>query len=665
MSGLATDLFIIIIAGLIGGVTARLLRQPLILGYILAGILVGPYTGGITVGSVDGIERLADLGVALLLFSLGLEFRFQSLRPIKKIAVYGSLIQVALTFGWGFLVGKIFGWQMTPSLWLAAAVVSSSTAVILKTLVSRGYQEALSGRIMLGMSIIQDLSVIPIMILLTGICAGQGGFSWLHLARPLAASILFLFLIYMVGMKVIPKLLKRVAQWNSQELFLLSVTALGLGIGYLTYFFGLSFAFGAFVAGLVLSESDYSHKALSELMPVRDIFGLLFFVSVGMLIEPAFLLANAKTIGLMTLAAVTGKGIILACVAWIFGYRRIVPLALFLGMLPISEIAFVLIRTGLELKALSPQAYSIILNGVILSMLVGPLATGLAAPIYRMLRRVLPEPEFDQNLPEEITLANHVVIAGGDGYAGLIAEAIQKTGLPCLLVEPHFQSFRRNRELGLSQIFGDPGRQQLLENARLASARLLIVAVGGYAETMNVVRTARQFPQCPDIIVSTRNGEDAKRLQTQDFLDVIQPDREAAYELTRRALSGLHADPALIERHIDALRNKGISQSRGPSEAPDNIQKAAALEKLIGMEWLDLKEECSLTGQTIGQADIRATYGISVVGVLRDGVFHPLPHAGFLLQGGDRLAVIGNPEDLNRFQRVVCDSSPATANVIV
>lgn len=657
MSGLATDLFIIIIAGLIGGVAARLLRQPLILGYILAGILVGPYTGGITVGSVDSIERLADLGVALLLFSLGLEFRFQSLRPIRRIAVYGSLIQVALTFGWGLLVGRMFGWEATPSLWLAAAIVSSSTAVILKTLVSRGYQEALSGRIMLGMSIIQDLSVIPIMILLTGISSGPGGFSWHDVARPLAASALFLFLIWGVGMKAIPRLLKRVAQWNSQELFLLTVTALGLGIGYVTYFFGLSFAFGAFVAGLVLSESDYSHKALSELMPVRDIFGLLFFVSVGMLIEPDFLLANAGTIGLMTLAMVAGKGVILSCVAWAFGYRRIIPLALFLGMLPISEIAFILIRTGLELDALSPHAYSIILNGVILSMLVGPLATGLAAPVYRLLRKVLPETELERPQEEEVTLGNHVVIAGGDGYAGIIAEAMGKSGLPCLLIEPHFQSFRKNRDMGLPQIFGDPGRQQMLESARLGSARLLIVAVGGYAETMNVVRTARQFPRCPDVIVSTRNGDDARKLKGQDFLDVIQPDREAAYELTRRALSGLHTDPALIEKHIAALRYRGVSRSREHPEEDTN-RRVADLQKLIGIEWIDLERKCPLGGQTIGQAGIRAAYGVSIVGVLRDGVFHPLPDAGFFLRENDRLAVIGNPEDLNRFRHFVEKSMP-------
>ncbi len=659
MSGLATDLFIIIIAGLIGGVTARILRQPLLLGYILAGVLVGPYTGGITVSSVDSIEKLADLGVALLLFSLGLEFRFKSLQPIKQIAVYGSLLQVAMTFGWGFCVGKFFGWQTTPALWLAAAIVSSSTAVILKTLVSREYQATLSGRIMLGMSIIQDLSVIPIMILLTGISGGPGGFNWMHLIHPLIASGLFLFLIWGVGMKAIPRLLKRVAQWNSQELFLLTITGLGLGIGYLTYFFGLSFAFGAFVAGLVLSESDYSHKALSELMPVRDLFGLLFFVSIGMLIEPAFLLANARTIGLMTLAIVTGKGLVLAHVAWFFGYRRIIPLALFLGMLPISEIAFVLIRTGLDLGALSQQDYAIILNSVILSMLVGPLATGLAAPIYRMVRRFLPEPEFDCKLPYEAVLSNHVVIAGGDGYAGLIAEAIQQTGLPCLLIEPHFQSFRRNRKMELRQIFGDPGRQQLLEDARIGSARLLIVAVGGYGESMNVVRTARQFSRCPHIIVSTRNAEDAERLKTQNLLDVIQPDREAAYELTRRALWGLHTDPALIEKHINTLRYKGVSQSRTHLKEDTN-RRVAELEKLIALEWLNLVEGCGLDGQTIGQAAIRTTYRVSVVGVLREEIFHPLPDSRFSLQQHDRLAVIGHPEDLTEFKLFLCQSTPVT-----
>lgn len=178
---------------------------------------------------------------------------------------------------------------------------------------------------------------------------------------------------------------------------------------------------------------------------------------------------------------------------------------------------------------------------------------------------------------------------------------------------------------------------------------------------MNVVRTARQFPRCPDVIVSTRDREDARKLKGQDFLDVIQPDREAAYELTRRALSGLHTDPALIEKHIAALRCKGISQSPNHPEEDDLARRTADLKKLIGMEWLNLEAGCKLAGQTIGQANIRAAYGASIVGILRDDVFHPLPDAGFLLREGDRLAIIGNPEDLNRFQRAARRSSVTSA----
>ena len=288
--GIAGDIAIIIVAALIGGVIAQKLKQPLILGYILAGVVVGPNTGGITVSEVHTIEKLAEIGVALLLFALGLEFSLRELRPVKHIALIGTPIQIVLTLLFGYGVGQLLDWEWIPSLWFGALISLSSTMVLLKTLENQGMIGTLSSRVMIGMLIVQDLAVVPMLIILPQLSHPETGLVILGWAALKAAA--FLVVMIFVGTRVLPRVMKYVAGWNSRELFLVATAAIGLGIGYGTYLFGLSFAFGAFVAGMLLSESDYGYQALSDIIPLRDVFSLFFFTSVGMLIDPDFLWDN-------------------------------------------------------------------------------------------------------------------------------------------------------------------------------------------------------------------------------------------------------------------------------------------------------------------------------------------------------------------------------------
>ena len=282
--GISGDIAIIVVAALLGGLIAQRLKQPLILGYILAGVVVGPNTGGITVSEVHTVEKLAEIGVALLLFALGLEFSFRELRPVRDIALFGTPIQIVLTAAFGFGTGMLLGWDWIPCVWFGALISLSSTMVILKTLENQGMFGTLSSRVMIGILIVQDLAVVPMLIILPQLSDPQAGLPILALAALKAA--VFLVVVIFAGTRVIPLIMKYVAHWNSRELFLIATTALGLGIGYGTYLFGLSFALGAFVAGMLLSESDYGYQALSDIIPLRDIFSLLFFTSIGMLIDP-------------------------------------------------------------------------------------------------------------------------------------------------------------------------------------------------------------------------------------------------------------------------------------------------------------------------------------------------------------------------------------------
>ncbi len=527
MTGIAGDLSLVIVAGLIGGSIARLLKQPLILGYILVGILVGPYTGGTTVSEVQNIEKLADVGVALLLFSLGLEFTVKDLKPIGKIAFGGTAIQVALTMAYGFLIGKFMGWG-DQSLWFAAAVVSSSTAVILKTLTSRGFASTLSGKIMLGMSIIQDMALIPIMILLVN--KGDGGL--ISSVKPVLYALGFVLIMTVLSIRAIPWILRQVARWGSRELFLMFVVALGLGVGSITSAVGLSFAFGAFVAGLVLSESDYGHRALSELTPLRDVFGLLFFVSVGMLLDPSYLRENIWLILTLMAVVTLGKGAMLAAISWSMGYRRVIPMALFFGMLPISEIAFVLIRTGLDAGSLGKDVYSLTLNTVILSMVIGPALSGLTAPLYSKVKEKFPERKIKAvNMPQ--SLKGHTVVAGGGPLTPYVAELLRDQKDVYVIVEPQFNVFESIKKQGHPAIYGDPAQHNVLEAVHIKDAALIIITTQEIDSTAALVKAL--MSEAPLVAKVARGDDDreVKKLSALGVNRVVIPKQGAAMEMVR------------------------------------------------------------------------------------------------------------------------------------
>ncbi|SPD72482.1 Kef-type K+ transport system, predicted NAD-binding component (fragment) [uncultured Desulfobacterium sp.] len=383
--GITADIAIIVVAALLGGLIAQQLRQPLVLGYILAGVVVGPYTGGVTVTEIHDIELLAEIGVALLLFALGLELSFKKLLVVRNIALIGTPIQMLLTIACGFAIGRWLGFEKIASLWVGALISLSSTMIILKTLMNRGLLGTLSSHVMIGMLIVQDLAVIPLMIILPQLSNPTTGLPMLGWAALKAAC--FLALMVYIGTKIIPRLFSYIARWNSRELFLLAVTAIGLGVGYATYLFGLSFAFGAFVAGIVLSESEYGHQALSEIIPLRDVFGLLFFVSIGMLLDPAFIAANLKTVLLLVSLIIIGKGIIFGTLAKLFGYGNVIPLAVGLGLFQVGEFSFVLAKVGLKTHSISNELYALMLSTAVITMVLTPFISGLTTPIYAVRKR--------------------------------------------------------------------------------------------------------------------------------------------------------------------------------------------------------------------------------------------------------------------------------------
>lgn len=384
--GIASDFVLIIVAGLFGGLLARALRLPLLIGYIAAGIVVGPYTAGPTVVQIHDIERLAEIGVALLLFSLGLEISWRDLVSVRKVALIGGPLQILVTSAVGAIAGStLLAIPPTQAIWLGAMISLSSTMIVLKTIASAGATATLTSRVMIGFLVVQDLAVIPMLIVLPQLANLNGLLP--KLARSTLVAALFLLVLFLLGTRLLPRLLTWVLAWGSRELFLIAVVAIGLGVGFATFAAGLSFALGAFVAGVVLSESELSHQALSDVVPLRDIFGLVFFVTVGMLFDPRFVFAHWMQISLLVVLIFVGKALIIASITWAFGYRILAPWVVGLSLSQIGEFSFVLARHGLGIGLLSTPVYDLVLSCTVLTMALSPLVSATALPLGRAWQR--------------------------------------------------------------------------------------------------------------------------------------------------------------------------------------------------------------------------------------------------------------------------------------
>ncbi len=655
--GIAADIVVIVVAALVGGLVAQRLRQPLILGYILAGVAIGPFAGGLSISEVHEIEKLAEIGVALLLFALGLEFSLKELKPVKYVALIGGPIQILTTIGYGYLIGRWFGWEAGPSLWMGGLISISSTMVILKTLMAQGMLGTLSSRVMIGILIVQDLAVVPLLILLPQITNPAAGLPLLGFA--VVKSIIFLAIMLLLGTRLLPFLLMRVARWNSRELFLLTITAIGLGIGYATYLAGLSFAFGAFVAGMVLSESDYGHQALSDIIPLRDLFGLLFFTSVGMLLNPQFLLDNWFGVFQLVMLVAAGKALIMAIIVRSFGYGNVVPLAVALGMFQVGEFSFVLGQVGFAGGFLSMEQHSFLLSATIISMLLTPLVSGFTTPLYRLQQRLFKREQLETfNLPPE-GLRDHVVIAGGGQVGQSVAYILTNLDVPFVVVDLAQNAIKECKKQGYPIIFGDAGQPVVLDAANLSTAKQLLITVPNIVTTEAIVRHVHMnFPDL-SIVVRAVGAEQMKALYDDGVYMVINPELEAGLEIARQALLNLNIPVPLIQKFTDDARRERYYGDHGQQTVEQDLHLLKHARDLIELTWEEIQEESLLVGKSLREMNLRQQTGASVVGVLRKGNFISNPSADLVFEAGDLVALIGSSRQYEAARKRI--ETPANA----
>ena len=535
---LIVDLVLALGAATIGGFVAQRLGLPALIGYILAGLAIGPNTPGLEADQ-DRVLLLANLGVALLMFSLGVEFSLSEVVRVRRAALLGGALQIPLTIVLGTIAGQAIGWSFGAALLLGGAFAISSSIVALKLLMGRGEMESPHARVAIGLGIVQDLSLAPMLALLPVIAHFGGGLEP-DVFGSLLVSGAALVLAFLLGTRLVPPLLRLVAATGSRELFMLTVVAIALGVALAIHAAGLSLGLGAFLAGIVVSESEFEEQVLADIIPVRDLFATLFFVAVGMLIDPLLLMAEWRTVLVLASVLVIGKLLITGGALLAAGVDHRTATLAAVVMAQMGEFSFVLAGAGLDQALIDRGQYGVILSVALLSILALPALVGLSPWLVRISEH-LPGVARQERLAAGPPLppapaGGHVILCGFGRVGAEIGAALDRWQQPYSVIELNPAIVRDLRERGIEALYGDAASRVELEQAGLARARTIAVTTPDLLTTEAVLRYAREVNPGIRVIVRAPAASDARSLVAEGADVIVQPEFEAGLEFVRQVL---------------------------------------------------------------------------------------------------------------------------------
>ncbi len=566
-------------AAFIGGLLARRVRLPAIVGYIVAGVVIGPFTPGF-IADTDIALELAELGVILLMFGVGIQFSIRELLAVRSIAVPGAILQTIVAGLFGIWLGSALGWSIGGGLVLGLAISIASTVVLLRALTDRNELETPQGRIAVGWLIVEDLLAVLVLVLLPTIApiigtasSGEpipiGPDTLAPVAVALAKAVAFAVVMIVIGARVVPWLLIIVAREGSRELFTLAVLAIALGIAFVaSSVFGVSLALGAFLAGLVVSESDMSHQAAADALPLRDAFAVLFFVSVGMLLDPAFLLANPLPV-LAVVALIVGmKAVTKFVIVTVAGYPTRVALTVAAGLAQIGEFSFIVGTVGRALGLLPDDGFQLIVAGALLSITVNPLVLRLIDPIEARLRATPAVANLLQRRTgalgtlDTVTqegLRLHAIVCGYGRVGQMIGPALERRGFRYIVVTQQRNEVDRLRARGIPAVYGDAANPEVMEIAQIAHARLIVVATSDPNETRLIVERAHALHPGIDFVVRTHSDAEAAHLRAiGGKVQAVHGERELAVQMARYALRRFGVSATEAEAIAQGLRGRAV-----------------------------------------------------------------------------------------------------------
>jgi len=532
-------------AAFVCGLIATSLRLSPIVGYLVAGIAVGPFTPGF-VADHDTIAALADIGIVLLMFALGIAFSLRDLARVGRVAIGGTLLQVLLTIGGGWLVGRLLGLPTTESLYLGAILVASSSMVILKSLLDRGEIASSHGRLLLSMSIVQDLVVVVLVAVLPQVVASEAAGDPLELARLVGIKLLvaavFIGAGTYAGLRYVPRIMDYVTRRQSPELFTALTALLALGIAAFSAAIGLSAALGAFMAGLMLSESEYDKRLTTEIVPFRDLTTMLFFVFVGMMVDVEFLLAHG--------GAVLALALLVLVLKWLATLTGLLPFALeartlaftSVGMVPIGELNYLLANAGLPVGAITNATYNLVLGASVISILLTPAAFHAAPTVARALQRVpgLRRRFADVTVyTDATTLSSDAVVIGYGRVGDTVARGLQALGMTVTAVDHRLNLVREATAHGLRGVYGDAAARIVLDAAHVSTARLVVIAVPDMTTARAALKLVRELNAGATVIARARSEADLEPLLQAGADGTLVPEVAGAEALLQASLDRL------------------------------------------------------------------------------------------------------------------------------
>jgi CPA2 family monovalent cation:H+ antiporter-2 len=559
------------------GYLAAKLRMPPLVGYLVAGIAIGPFTPGF-VADTALAGQLAEIGVILLMFGVGLHFSIDSLLKVRAIALPGAVVQIAVAtvIGWG--LARWLGWDTSAGIVFGLAMSVASTVVLLRALEQRNEVDTEQGRIAVGWLIVEDLAMVLALVFLPALAPGQADANSGGLLVSLGVTTLkvgvFVALMLVGGRRVVPWILGQVARTGSRELFTLAVLAIALGIAYgSAVLFDVSFALGAFFAGVLLAESDLSHQAAENSLPLQDAFAVMFFVSVGMLFDPAVILQQPwQLLGVMFIILI-GKSLAAFAIVLAFGYALRTALTISASLAQIGEFSFILAGLGVSLGLLPEEGRDLILAGALLSITLNPLAFATIEPIVRwvnerpkLLASLTRKSERQAALPPDGNVSNlrdHAVVVGYGRVGSVVGNGLQTVGLEFVVIETNRRVVDRLREEKVTAIYGDASANGVLDLAHIERARLLVIATPDGFHARRILELARAKNPNIAIVVRTHSSEELRYLIRQGVDRAVMGELELALEMTEYALRSLGVSEDRCKLLTQRLRNEGASGARG------------------------------------------------------------------------------------------------------
>jgi CPA2 family monovalent cation:H+ antiporter-2 len=626
-------------------------KLPALVGFLITGVLIGPY-GAAFITEIAVVERLADIGVVLLLFTIGLEFSVTDLIRSGRQLLVGGGTQVLLTIAAVTGIALLFNYPLPQAVFFGFLASLSSTAIVLKMYSDRSELDTAHGRLSTGILLFQDIAVVPMMLMLPVLseASAQGTVTLLSVLMSLGKAVLGLTVVFFAARRLVPFLLHQVIRLRNREMFFLLVVLMCMGTAWITYSLGLSLALGAFLAGLIISESEYSQHIIVEIMPFRDYFASIFFISVGMLLQTDYFMDHWFLLIIMALLVILLKSGLVTVTAAMLRYPIRNSLLAGLGLAQIGEFSFLLAQQGQSSGLMDHDVFQMFINTSILSMLAAPFLIQSAPWITGTLPEVSSGPAEKSG---SCTLTGHTIIAGYGLNGQNLAKTLKATHLPYVVLEVNADTIRRARAKGVPIIYGDITRKDVLLRAGIECARVIVFAVSDNAATRLAVRLAREINPSIFILIRTRYAIDVEELYKMGADQVIPEEFETSIEIFSRVLHKYHIPRNVIANQVQIVRFGGYKMLRGLSLDQENFSRIASLFAGATVDNIQLSPGDPAVDKTLRELNIRNITGATVIAIARAGQANTNPDPDFLLQSDDIVVLIGGHKELDDAENIL------------